>query len=63
MTGLARTWFPDPAWPRGVTRHLPNLSIADRKALEAEALRFELAPERAEEARRYREALAEELGR
>jgi len=35
---------------RPVVRHHPNLSVADRCALEAEARRFELAPERREEA-------------
>ena len=33
-----------------MVRHHPNLSVADRCALEAEARRFELAPERREEA-------------
>ena len=32
-----------------VVRHLPGLSVADRCALEQEARRFELAPERREE--------------
>ena len=52
---------PDPAWPRGVTRHLPGLSVADRCALEQEARRFELDPARKEEAAAYQAKVAAEL--
>jgi len=38
-----------------VVRHLPGLSVADRCALEQEARRFELAPERREEAEAHLE--------